>query len=516
MNKLKFLSAAFCAAACFSSCTEKDQTPLAKDLRVFSDSMATELSFWSTKGKIEAMANEDLKAAALAMYDKKYDLNYRLAEFGAYMTPEKVGSDLSIGRGYSNYEGITGVLLKEGEQTLIVAGIEPGKEINLVVPDWERRAPEGIDPTKDPNGWGIAKKVYPLKNGVNLIPVERQGLAYVSYYSETPQTESKVRIHFVNDPVNGYFDITKNTNEEWDQLLANAVYPVIDGKGKYAQIAYPVDACKKYAPGKGVELIANYDSMVHLQHKFIGLEKYNKVPDNRILARVNYNYYMFRDGDGVAYMGAKPGYAMAMVADPAQVISGDPCWGFNHEVGHVHQLRPFLNWGGLGEVSNNIVTLYVTTHFGNKSRLSEQGNYDKARKSIIGKNLSLLEEPDVFNRLVPFWQLQLYFAQNGQPDFYPDLHEALRQDAGAMKDLNPRQSVADYQLNFVKQCCKVSKTDLTDFFMQWGFLKPVKMELDDYGQYQVNLTKEMADACKAEIKSWNFPAPEKDLTLMED
>lgn len=76
---------------------------------------------------------------------------------------------------------------------------------------------------------------------------------------------------------------------------------------------------------------------------------------------------MFRDGDGVAYMGTNPGNAMGMVVKPESVIKGDPCWGFNHEVGHVHQLRPYLNWGGLGEVSNNIVTLYVTTHLGNKS-----------------------------------------------------------------------------------------------------------------------------------------------------
>ncbi len=149
----------------------------------------------------------------------------------------------------------------------------------------------------------------------------------------------------------------------------------MDAKGEHIQTAYPIEALKQYAYGKGVELIRNYDSLVYRQHRLMGLEKYNKVPKNRILARVNYNYYMFRDGDGVAYMGAKVGYAMKMVVTPESVIKGDPCWGFSHEVGHVHQTRPMFNWGGLGEVSNNLFSLYVTRSFGNKTRVSEQNNF---------------------------------------------------------------------------------------------------------------------------------------------
>lgn len=517
MSKMKLLPVIVgVTMLAFSSCTEKPMTPLEKDLSLFSDPMATKLKFWTSQDKIDKMQNADLKAAATAMHDKQYDFKFRLANYKAYLQPEKLGQELHIGDGYSKYEGITGVLLKEGEQTILVEGIEEGKTIHVIVPDWERRAPEGVEPTKDTNGWGLHKKLYPLINGVNVLNIEKEGLAYIDYYSETPETESELRIHFINDPVNGYFDLTKNTNAEWDTLLAKAVYPVMDAKGKYAQIAYPVEACKEYATGKGRELLTAYDSMVHLQHELLGLIKYNKVPNNRILARVNYNYYMFRDGDGVAYMGTEPGYAMKMVVNPETVTKGDPCWGFNHEVGHVHQLRPYLNWGGLGEVSNNIASLYVTTHFGNKSRLSEQKNYEKARKSIIDGKLSYLEEKDIFNRLVPFWQLQLYFSQNGNPDFYPDLHEALRNSAEEMKDFNPREDVAAFQLNFVKQCCKVSQTDLTEFFTKWGFFKPVSMEMNDYGKYNINLTQEMAEACQTEIASLNFPAPKTDLTLLED
>ena len=515
MNKIKLLPLVVGVAVAVCSCAEKQLLPQQKDLAVFSNPMATKLKSGVSQKRIDAMTNADLKAAATAMKNKQYDTRFRLATYKAYLKPEILGKELHIGSGYSKYEGVTGVLLKKGEQVVLVKGIETGKTVNVVVPNWERRAPEGTDPTKDPNGWGLHKKVYPLVNGLNVIDVKEDGLAYIDYYSETPKKESEIQVHFINDPVNGYFDVTRDSDADWDRLLANAVYPVMDAKGKYAQIAYPVEACQKYASGKGRELLESYDSMVHLQHELIGLVKYNKVPDNRILARVNYNYYMFRDGDGVAYMGAKPGYAMGMVVNPQSVVKGDPCWGFNHEVGHVHQLRPYLNWGGLGEVSNNIASLYVTTRLGNRSRLSEQKSYEKARKQIIDENASYLKG-DLFERLVPFWQLQLYFSQNGRPDFYPDLYEALRNGAESMKGLDSRKDVAAFQLNFVKQCCKVGKTDLTEFFSKWGFLTPISMEMNDYGKYKIDLTQEMVDACKAEIASWNLPLPKTDLTLLED
>ncbi|MEG2277985.1 MAG: hypothetical protein RSC80_09190, partial [Odoribacter sp.] len=80
----------------------------------------------------------------------------------------------------------------------------------------------------------------------------------------------------------------------------------------------------------------------------------------------------------------------------------------------------------------------------------------------------------------------------------------------------PWKNVAAFQLNFVKQCCKVSKMDLTDFFTKWGFLKPISLEINDYGKYQMDLTQEMVDRCKAEIASWNLPLPPMDITLIED
>lgn len=506
------------------------QTPdivqVEKDLKVFKTPLALELKKRVKKKDIEKIEDPQLKAAALLMADKKYDTDYRIATYSAWLKPTTLGRELTIGDGYSKYEGITGIYLPVGRQVVLVEGIAEGKEVRLLVPNWNRRAPEGVEPTKDPAGWGIKRQVFPLKNGANIIELEKHdGLAYIDYYSDEPEKERPIRVHFVNGKVNGYFDIAKNNDADWNRLIDHAVYPVIDARGRHIQIAYPAEDCKKYAYGRGVELISNYDSLVYRQHRILGLIKYNKVPKNHILARVNYNYYMFRDGDGVAYMGTKPGNAMPLVVDPARVIKGDPCWGFSHEVGHVHQLRPYLNWGGLGEVSNNIFSLYGTTSFGNKSRVSEQKNYQKARDSIIARGICYLQDKDVFNRLIPFWQLQLYFTgPGGYADFYPDLFEAFRQQGAAESNKEHRsggwgnrgKNPALYQLNFVKTACKVGKTDLTDFFDKYGFFYVGTFKIGDYGSYDYEMTEEMVAACKKEIAAMNLPKPKADLTTLED
>lgn len=529
MKKLKsFLFLSLMGISLVSKAQSADElAAVYADLRFFQSPMALALKPDVRAADIELINHRGLRDVAEQLLADGYDTAYRYAHYEAYLSPTALGQQLMIGDGYSKYENITGVYLPIGQHLVLVDGIADDKEVNLVIPNWNRRAPAGIEPTKDPAGWGIHKRTYRLHNGVNLINLkEFDGLAYIDYYTDDLETERPVQVHFAGAPVNGYFDISKHDDLDWDRLLAQAVYPIIDARGQYSQVAYPVEDFIRYAGGRGVELISNYDTLVYRQHRLLGLEKYGRVPNNRILARVNYNYYMFRDADGVAYMGTKPGNAMPLVVDPDRVISGDPCWGFSHEVGHVHQLRPHFNWGGLGEVSNNVFSLYVTTSFGNPSRISEQENYKKARKQIIEKEISYLQDEDVFNRLVPFWQLHLYFSRVADnPDFYPDLFEAFRKQ-GEAEQVNRRQrgrgwsdrggNPAPYQLNFVKTACEVSQTDLTDFFNQYGFFAVGTFEYEDYGQYRYEMTQEMVDACLAEIRAMNLPKPTTDISMLVD
>src|SRR5690554_6377225 len=104
-------------------------------------------------------------------------------------------------------------------------------------------------------------------------------------------------------------------------------------------------------------------------------------------------------------------------------------------------MSPQLTSRGMTEVSNNIRNLCTTTMLGNKSRIFAENRYEEARETILDKGISYMSFPgenedgnqysggkntDVFQRLVPIWQLHLYFSEHGYPDFYPDLMIAMR------------------------------------------------------------------------------------------
>ncbi|MGL4327095.1 MAG: M60 family metallopeptidase [Tannerellaceae bacterium] len=480
---------------------------ISSDMQYFTDA-----SCGALKDNVDAATLADFKSplmkeVAEKLLNNNYETEYRCTSYEAYPSPAALGKTLKFGDGFSRYENITGMYLDAGEHTVIV-GPTNGKKIGLLVPNWMRKPAEGIKPTEDPDGWGLFKQEIPLSEGVNIIQVEKGGNVYVDYFDDNAEAAPRIAVHFPTGKVNGYFDIAKHNNDDWNKLLDNAVSPVMDARGKHIQVAYPVEWFNQYTRGKGVDLISNYDTMLNHMYVLNGLVKYNKVPKNRILARVNFNYYMFRDGDGVAYLGDAG--TMRMVADPSVVISGDPCWGFSHEAGHVLQMSPQMTWGGMTEVSNNIFSLYTSAMMGNESRIKNQKNYASARKNIIeaSPKKSLLDGTDVFDRLVPFWQLHLYFSQNNKPDFYADVMEEMRNrpDAGTGND------AIKNQFEFVEICCDVAKLDLTDFFDKWGFFWTGDIALNDYAEYNYSISQEMVDATKAYIKSKGYPKPTTDIT----
>jgi hypothetical protein len=488
-----------------------DADALQADMEFFTDSSCRQLRPNVQTQDLERFESALLKTVAASMLDGTYDRTYRAAEYKAYASPRALNESLKLGDGFSRYENITGIYLERGEQVVFL-GPAGGKKLSLLIPDWMRKPPEGINPTQDPNGWGLKTQRISLAEGLNVIRVEKGGNAYVSYFDDTPDQTPDVCVHFPSGKVNGFFDAAKHTNADWDRLLDEAVSPIMDARGKHIQVAYPVEWFNVYTRGKGVELIGNYDTLLNHHYTVLGLVKYNKVPRNRILARVNFNYYMFRDRDGVAYLGNKG--TMRMVADPAVVIVGDPCWGFSHEVGHVLQLRPQLTWGGMTEVSCNIFSMYTVTAMGNRSRLKAQNNYASARKNIIQADppISYLACPNVFDRLVPFWQLHLYFTRHGKPDFYADVMEEMRRrpDAGRGDD-----SIGN-QFQFIKICCDVGQLDLTDFFQQWGFFWVGELTVKDYRTYRYQITEEMVEETKSYIAKKGYAKPDEDLTLIED
>lgn len=494
----------------------------------FSDPTCTALKPVIKLSDIDHIKTPALKLLAIRLYKKNYQPSTRLVTIEPYLNPATMGRQRRIGNGYSSYEGITGIYLEKGENIVLV-GKTNGAKLSLLVPDWMEKRPVFDSKNVIGTAFNLHKEVFPLVEGLNVVHLKTGGTVYVQYFTEDdPKVHSPINVHIPTGKINGYFDLTRgDTNDDFNKLLENAVGPILDVRGKHIQLAFPVDSLKKYTLNKGVELVRKYDSIVGLQQHLLGWDKEGIQPKNHILARVNSYFYMYRDGDGMAFMD----WTMRLVANPDRFI-GDPCWGFCHEMGHVHQMFPQFNWAGMSEVSNNILTMYSHRALGNPSRLSQEHVYAKARATILDKGISYMDFPgkldsktsnvyggvgntDVFQRLVPFWQLYLYFKEQGYPDFYPDLMIAMRHQKPI--DSGPVRS-KEYlnMLEFCRLACAVSKTDLTDFFQRWGFFYVGEIDLADYTPVVYHVTQSDIDAVKAAIAKMHLPKPVKDITMMED
>lgn len=439
-----------------------------KDLEFFNGWEASQLAPNFKKKQLTNFRSPLMRQLAESMIEGNYQKEYRLKTYRPIASNKILQNKLKLSDGYSRYENITGMYLEKGENVVLVGDMH-GREINLLIPDWMRQPTPGFAPTKDPEGWELKKQVIALHEGVNVIHVEKSGNVYIDYFADDPETAPGITIHFVTGKVNGYFDAETQTNKDWNKLLDQAVSPVMDVKTRYMQLAYPVEFLKKFDYGKGKELAQAYDQIMTQQYEFCGALKYNRVPEKRILARVNFNYFMFRDGDGVAFLGNESTMKSALGPD----IYKD--WGVNHEIGHVMQMSPQLTWGGMTEVSNNLFTMYVATLAGQPSRLSKSKNYDKAFKEVLEaeKKPFIMCVGDPFQKLVPFWQLYLYAKEKGYNDFYADLMEYMRN--------HPHKGTGNASIHnmyeFAKVSCDLLKTDLTDFFQAWGFFETGKFNI---------------------------------------
>ena len=146
--------------------------------------------------------------------------------------------------------------------------------------------------------------------------------------------------------------------------------------------------------------------------------------------------------------------------------------------------------------------------------------YAKAWTEIIAANAPHCDfkSNDVFCKLVPFWQLELYFGnvlgqtplqQDDKGGFYPDVYEYVR----THPDLN---TAGEQQTEFVYICSQVAQMDLTDFFTKWGFLTPVETTIDDYGNGQVKVTQARVEEIKQRVASLNYPQPNVALEYITD
>lgn len=498
----------------FATCAEMQffkKNPKAFDYStLFTDASCSELKPGITEQEISACPYSFFKNIAFFMFHKKYGKEFRINTFKAYPHPD-LDASLNKTGPYSLLDNPTGISVDAGAELIVLANDIQGQDISIKVQNLDK-----------PGGDGFGGISYPISTGLNKLRMQTKGLVYVMYHTPNYATAPRIKLHFASGKVNGYYDSQDAAlKDRASELLSKAVDQYFDVVGQYAHLTFPTARYKNHTKDLKA-LIEAYDQIAYNEMHLMGLVKYNKMFRNRMYLHVMYTSYMY----ATSYHTAYNDNTLGDLCDETKVASS-ACWGPAHEIGHVNQTRPGLKWLGTTEVTNNIMSEYIqTTVFGQGSRLQVEdmgdavspNRYSKAWNSIVVDGISHAEEGDVFCKLVPFWQLELYFGkvlgrtplqQSDHGGFYPDVYEYVRTHADM-------PTPGDQQLEFVYIASLAAKMDLTDFFEKWGFLKPVDITVDDYGTGQMTVTEAKATAVKERVKALNYPKPNVALEYIND
>ena len=461
---------------------------------------------------------------------------FRVGEYEAYLPTETLKSILKSSNSYNKYENPTGVYLKSGDACWVaVSGIEDQYPVGLTIKNWVTNEKTSS---------------YSLKNGLNYITTNSEGNVFVSYYNDDFENAPNVKLHFINAPVQGYWDQATMTNEDWIELLkgrSTSDNSILITRSEHAQLAFPVSAWVKYCPTNIDSTMTLYQQVQWAQRNMLGLEKYGRQVKNRQLFFATTSGFMAAVEEG-SYCNVNSLEAI-MVPDAKKF----DFWGVGHEWGHNNQITTGFKWSGCGETTNNIFASWGQIHFtGNPShlRLEDEvtgvGEYSGMRggrmqtyfeeglrkgvawqlqdgpdyygtipteKSVwgydadgnyLGYVTTTSRNYDHFVKLAPFWQLNLWGTLAGKcPDIIPMVIESIRSNTNYTHYFNTN---GQKQVNWMKLACDSAKINLLPFFEKAGMLRPINAYIEDYTAGWNVISEAMIDNLKAYVKEQGYPA----------
>ena len=452
------------------------------DFDIFDDDLFTTLKPGTTQADIDALTNPFCKLLAGKLFKGEYDTTYRVAEYPCRLSYNVLSDEWNApGKYYSQLDNPTGINFYSGDtKAVLVSGIPDGMSVKLdIVAWWVGKEGNNFD------GGNPHTTSFTLHNGVNRINYnyEWDGLGYICYYADTREAWEagipNIKVHFALGSQNGILTPDKS-NEEMYQLCKNAPNYCMDLYGSKVQSVWTSEGLTKYCKASdgtsyGYRQYLNLlDSLIMWEHRVLGFEKYNRMPDNHTMAYVNFTYYMFQGGLGVSFHRNQE--KRVLNCKTLMYNDYDAIWGLSHEWGHQHQMTPYLCWSGMSEVSNNIMSYYNVHHMGYSYGVgktvrkhfwdhdsSDIDKYSTRRHDIYEyvsgsssafnyssdlRNACLAEKDstiydfdknptraasiydfDVFEILSPLVFLMNYATiKMDYEDFYPDLFEAMRQE----------------------------------------------------------------------------------------
>ena len=496
----------------------------------------------------EGIADTDVKAlvdnmlAGADAYKK-----FRVGEYEAYMTTATLQSMLKTNAQYNNYENPTGIYLKKDEKCIVAVSGIGNYPVKLKIKDWYKSGDVST---------------YSLHNGLNYITATTEGNLFVDYYTDDFKNAPKVKMHFINAPVLGYWDQATMKNADWENMLKGTLAAddvILIARSEHAQVAYPIGQWKQHCPSDIETTMTLYQQVQWAQRDILGLEKFDRQVKNRQL--------FYADKSGSMYAGGDAGVCgyndlKAIIVPNAAEFD---FWGIGHEWGHNNQIQGF-HWSGCGETTNNIyaswgqfhaqleyngkpynlrledevtgVGEYAKMRGGRMQVYFEEGlrkgiawqlqdgpdyhkatpattlvdEYDADGKKTGNKVPSNSRNYDHFVKLAPFWQLNLWGTLAGKcPDIIPMVIESIRTTENYTSTYNTN---GKQQINWMKLACDKAQLNLLPFFEKAGMLRPINAYIEDYGAGWNIITEDMITELKNYVKGKGYETPNEEINYI--
>ena len=499
-------------------------TNYAKFKKFFNDDICTELAL-----PYSAMTDEQLREqmsdiakelvdVAIKVKNNAWEKNekeFRVAKFKPQTDPAEWDDKLNVYT-YSLMPCPAGIIGNK-ENIMIFVGGEVPSGVSL-----------GVYKVASNDGHGFLYNS--LRAGLNVISMPEDTEAkmlFIEYYAYTDTTETsrkladfpEMSMHFEGGHVNGYFDVTKHDDAYWRELLAAhkadsvaCSYPAIQVLGEKVMFHMTRNELAAVCPNTITDAINWWDDLVKFEHKLMGVDKYYDRWNDRIMARNGVGSYMFATQGYTYYENSTLSEILPwanVYASPGRI------WGPAHEIGHVNQGA--INIVSCTEASNNLFSNAMIHSVGKSTTRGDGVSF--CVNEFLKKTPFPLRKDNPIGVSRMFFQLYLYFHAVGiDKTFYPRLFEALRKDPmqkGDYVNYIYQTYAKDNQLKFAEKCCEIAQMDLSEFFEVWGFFEPMDNTfVGDYSDYNVNLTKEEAEASRARMQQ--YPKKGNHLMFIED
>jgi hypothetical protein len=312
--------------------------------------------------------------------------------------------------------------------------------------------------------WSTQPTSVQLTAGTNTVTNAAGGLLWIRYTTTgTPSSTAKITFNsgYQYAP---YYKVGVTNNVDWQNQLQTYTTPDVVMEGSNCFVVVARDKAIQYQTEDQTAALNKITQIIGLEDDLNGLDGSNALHTKSI-----YKYLLTQHEDPAYYFFAYD-YRTAYISNDVEYILqpsllGGNGWGVWHELGHQHQQK--WQWGGIGEVSVNIYSLYVQRILTGQNRLVTGNTWPKAfaylskpvgTKDYNGSTSYANPLTDVFARLCMFEQLTLAYGDT----FWKNIAKKTREDA-------PVFANDDAKLRyFMLSACNRSGKNLSNFFKQWG------------------------------------------------